>query len=117
MKPYISQVDDGLPVSAHDALRKQLGSMSLSQLRKRAAGAGDEKLEELLDSDDPKAAYIELILSQDVPRYESKNSEERNGMSVAELLDPAVDKFERFAALAVLARLGLVKLTPEPVRA
>ena len=82
--------------AAADALRAELGALSLREVRRRAeqAGVGAGRLDEALESADPKRATIELIL-----QHRQREEKGRAG-------DDA----------ALRAELGQLKLRTRPTR-
>ena len=72
LEPPDSSYEVAYPKGTDDsplgALRQELESMRLKDLRSRARGSGvdDDALEDAADSDDPKAAVVELLLAHAV---------------------------------------------------
>ena len=69
------------PVPDENAFLAELLTLKPSQLRKRAAGAGvyEAALDESMDSDDPKAALVKLLLlAQAEPEWQLEPEPQRN---------------------------------------
>ena len=112
-------VDSPSEDPAASALRQELGSLRMKELRKRAEGAGvsEDELEDVIDSDEPKATLINLLV--EILTTSSKNDQdlrsELEGLRLKELrtrakranieqddVDDAVDSDDPKAAMVEL---------------
>eukprot|EP01046_Picozoa_sp_COSAG06_P059558 COSAG06_NODE_12358_length_1391_cov_1.183437_1_plen_360_part_10 len=127
----IAKIKQEVNVAGRDAsLRKELQGLRLKELRTRGrdAGISPERLEDATDSDDPKAAVIELLLAQpdsseaakDRPHFgdgKPKSKRDRESATSSNTLLPAGkhamlsyqwdDQQKVIAARKSLAKLGV----------